>query len=373
MHPLGTDLHWWLRLARRLLWSLGLLLVLISLGELLRIHGALAGLHPWLGHAFLLLLAGGAAWTGLGWLRFLRQRPLRLPDLPRHEDLATGDPALRLAYRRALEGHLERLATSPVLDEGEVQALATSIAALRAGKAPPDAARLEQLERELVEPLLARIDAEAEAEIRRGTVEVVAAVALSPWRSFDALIVLARSLRMVLTISAIYGSRPTLGEQLAILKDIASAIAAVGLIGAGQKFVESLAARLPLIGRVVDDLLQGIGAGFYVNLAGWAARERCRSLQRWEPERARLRLATRIRRFAGDLRQSLSRDLAPAVWDRLARRWRRDTTAADPGELRVLLEGAFASLDGELETGNVELEAPERGRWQRAWNWLRRR
>lgn len=372
MNALGTDLRWWLGLARRLLWAAGLLLALIAMGELLRLHGALADLHPWLGHAFWLLLAAGALRAGWGFARFLRTRPLRLPDLPRLEDLAGGSDAERLAYRRAIERHLERLATSPVLGDGEVRVIGETVAALRRESAAPDAARLERLERETVAPLLARLDAEAEAEIRRGTVEVIAAVALSPWRSFDALLVLARSLRMALSISALYGSRPTLGEQWTIFKDILSAVAAVGLIGAGQKLVESLAARLPLVGRVIDDLLQGVGAGFYVNLAGWAARERCRSLHRWEPERARLQLASRIRRFAGDLRRSLTRDFAPAVWDSLSRRWRSDPQADPAQDLRSALDGAFATLDGELESGQVELEPPaeERGRIKRLFGAL---
>jgi len=374
----APDIHWWLRFFKRLLLAAGLLLALVALGELARVYAVLRGFHPWIGWAFLAALGAFAVWLGLNTIRLLTVRQRALPDLPALEPLETASSTQLRTYRRALLRHTERLLASPELEPGELRVMQDSagrlLEALPVGPSTEAAALaggLRRFEDKLLRPLLERLDDCAEREIRRGTVEVMTAVTLSPWRSLDILMVLGRGLNMVLRISEIYGSRPTLREQLAILKDVAAAVAAVSLVGAGQKLIEGLASRIPLVGRVVDDLVQGVGAGFYINLAGWAARERCRSLQRWEPSRARIRLRRRLGRFVGDLRRSLSVDLAPAVWEGLTRRFRSEGAAADSAlasgsseegaRLREAFDAALADLSTSLDRES-ETETEENGK-----------
>lgn len=347
-----NDLHWWLTLIRRGLYFTGLFLGLVALAELARIGQFFFSIHAWLGYAWSLALLLAAAWGGRAGWRFFRSKPRRLADLPR-VDLLDANDEDRLVYARVLPLHLERMLDSPVLAVEEVSEARRQLPATPEGWTGLGRDELLELELRVLAPLQERLDKEAESEIRGATLEVTTAVALSPWRSFDSLMVIARGLRMIFRISEIYGSRPTLREQLEIMRDIGKAVASVGLIGAGQKLMENMASHLPLAGRVVDDMLQGIGAGFYINLAGWAARERCRALHRWEPERVREKLRNQIRRYARDMRKRLTVDLGPAIWDRLTRRFR--------GSQETDLKAAFAHAAEEVERDWDAEPTPETG------------
>ncbi len=338
-----NDLRWWLTLLKRGFFFGGLFLALVALAELVRLGQLLVGLHPWLGWTYAACLLLLIAWGALGASQFWLARPRRLPPLP---DLdPEGLPAAdRAAWQQSLLQQSLRMLKSPALPDEDRRRLEESLAASLDGPAL-DGSQLKSILNEEVTPLLARLDEEAEREIRAATLEVTSAVALSPWRSMDVLIVVGRGLRMVLSISAIYGSRPTLREHYEILRDIGKSVASVGLIGAGQKLMEGLAGHLPVAGRVVDDLLQGLGAGFYINLAGWAARERCRALGPWQEAEAAETLRKAMRRYTRDMRRRLTVDLGPAIWDRLTRRFRSNKDA----DLKAAFEQAAEELNAEWE------------------------
>jgi uncharacterized membrane protein YcjF (UPF0283 family) len=342
-----NDLRWYLTLLRRGFFFGGLFLALVTLAELVRVGQLLAGLHPWLGWAYAACLLLLVVWGTLGASRFWLARPRRLPPLPdlNPEGLAAAD---RAAWQGSLLQQIRRMLHSPALPDEDRRQLESSLAASLEGSAL-DGKQLNAILHDEVMPLLARLDEEAEREIRAATLEVTSAVALSPWRSMDVLIVVGRGLRMVLSISAIYGSRPTLREHYEILRDIGKSVASVGLIGAGQKLMEGLAGHLPVAGRVVDDLLQGLGAGFYINLAGWAARERCRALGPWSEAETAETLRSAMRRYTRDMRRRLTVDLGPAIWERLTRRFRSSKEA----DLKAAFEQAADELNAEWEGGEA--------------------
>jgi uncharacterized protein (DUF697 family) len=349
MNTSWIDLNWWLKVIKRGLLAVGLLLSILATGEFIRIYQFLTSLSIWSARAFLLISLLMAGWMLVTAARLLFSKPGRLPDLPNINNLEKSNQEDLIQYRDALLPHLDRMLSSEYLEETEKHGLLMASKTLTPATQNTDcedlAFALNTLEKELVIPLQDHLDKAAEKEIRAATSQVIGAVTLSPWHSADLLVVIGRSLKMVLKISNIYGSRPTLGEQLLILKDVASAVAAVGLAGAGQKMIEGLTASVPLVGKVIDDVIQGAGAGFYVNLAGWAAKERCRTLNRWEPERARKKLRNQLGRFTSDLRRCLIVDLAPSIWERITKRFRSSQPEVAIGrDLRSIFDSAMAGL-----------------------------
>ena len=358
---LYPDLSWWIRLLRGSLLAFGLLIALIAVGELLRIHEALYHLHPWAGHSFLILLAAFLGYVLLMVVRFFVRRPVVLPDLPSIEPLDTASMGELCEYRELFLLHSERLLTSSALDDNLRQQSGESLRkiAVRLREIPLSAGheelanRLREAEALFLQPLLATIDQSVEEEIRRSTVEVMTAVTLSPWHSLDLGVALYRGTRMVLNISALYGSRPTLRENLIIFRDVLGAVATVSLVNAGQKLIEGLARQLPGISRIVDDIIQGVGAGYFINLAGWAARDRCRSLHRWEPARARLRLHQKLGRYVSDLRSYLIGDLWSTLWKRM-----RGSDETESDTLREAFDRALRELSEKMPDTDPEPDVP---------------
>jgi len=66
-------------------------------------------------------------------------------------------------------------------------------------------------------------------------------------------------------------------------------------------------------GRLVDDLAQGFGAGFFSSITGHAAIERCSAFGRWQTEEAQNRIADNIRTFTLDVVNICLSDIAPTI------------------------------------------------------------
>jgi hypothetical protein len=181
-------------------------------------------------------------------------------------------------------------------------------------------------------------------------------VTLSPYRSADLLIVLYRNGGMVLRLTAIYASRPRLSEQLAILRDTVTVVAAVNFLNLGSKLVESLLSTVPIVGRFADDIAQGLGAGFFTSAVGHAAMHRCEAFQGWDRLEATDALRSRSEAFLEDVREIFQKDILPHLrsrlpgleWERIASGVRRavDVTAAGLDSLvaRPVLAGGRVAV-----------------------------
>ena len=69
-----------------------------------------------------------------------------------------------------------------------------------------------------------------------------------------------------------------------ILRDVLRVLITVNFLYIGRNLVENLFANVPLLGRVVDDMGQGLGAGLFTSAAGHAAIERCAAFRGWDKE-----------------------------------------------------------------------------------------
>jgi len=74
-------------------------------------------------------------------------------------------------------------------------------------------------------------------------------VTLIPYQGIDFIIVLYRNGAMVLNVATIFASRPAIGEQWMILRDVLKVVATVNFINVSRNLVESLFAHVPVLGR----------------------------------------------------------------------------------------------------------------------------
>jgi hypothetical protein len=212
-------------------------------------------------------------------------------------------------------------------------------------------------EKEVLEPLLGRIRETASREIRRSVRDVMTGVTLSPYHSVDLLIVLYRNGAMILRIVRLFESRPAPREQWLILRDTLRVVATVNLLNVGKNLFENLFTQIPVVGRSIDDIGQGIGAGLLTSASGYAAIDRCAAYRGWDKQRASRTIASQASRFLMDVKDLFTKDVLPAMRGRI-----RSTTAPEqiqePGFWDQINRGIAASFDTTAKTVDTLLVKP---------------
>jgi hypothetical protein len=333
-------------LVRRIAVILGLFLVFFVLAELARTYMLFYRIHPIAGYVFAgLVVVGGVA--SIYYLTAgLRVHPPvlvppALPDPPGHKDMRR--------YCEYLVRYLDRLSENAGLPEDRRQAARDKAAdiedVLRAHPLNDDLVRtIQQTENDVIGPLLGELDAKASHEVRLCVRDVMLGVILSPYASIDMLIVIYRNAAMVLKIVQVYRSRPGVREQLLILRDIFLVVATVNFLNIGRKLIESLFAQIPIIGRVVDDIGQGMGAGLLTSVAGHAAISRCSAFRGWSREEEVRSLGAHMGGFLVDVRDLFTKDLLNELKGRI-RSEVPPGTADQPGFWETLNRGITTAVD----------------------------
>jgi|GEM_PF-264544 len=301
-------------MVRRAAIAVGVALSLFAVVELIRAYQALNGLHPVLGALFAWLLILGLAGLLVYYrLAVYRWRTVLTPP-PREAPETAGEGALR-RYLRYLRRVMLRLARNDLLPERQREGLQSEaqrlleLAAARPGREVL-AQAVASTEIDVVEPAMATLDGFAEKEVRACVRDVMLAVTLSPWRSADLLVVMYRNTAMVGRLTRIYESRPRLGEQFAIMRDVAAIVATVNFLNYGSRLLQNMATGvLPFMGRFADDVAQGVGAGLLTSVAGHAAIGRCRAFRGWRQAEAEETVRRKLKDFAVDLKDIATTDL----------------------------------------------------------------
>jgi hypothetical protein len=109
-----------------------------------------------------------------------------------------------------------------------------------------------------------------------------------------------------------------------------------------KNLLESLGSRVPLIGKCVDDIAQGIGAGFMTSVAGHAAMYRCRAFRPWDEENAKESLRNHMRDFYADIRDIFKKDILHIIMNRVG-----DLSKENLEKIRTGISAALG------ETGNA--------------------
>lgn len=302
------------------------LLVLAFLGlffllEVIRAGQTLYNLHPIAGWVFGIVLALLGFWLvgRLVWI-FVSRPPLLIP--PEVPALPEASVYQLRSYGQYLQKYMARLSDNPALT-AELRQMANT------GKATLDTAlqstgdkegfltAISTAETETMQPVVNHLDGLARRHVRTAMRDVMIGVTLSPWRAVDLWMVLYRNIVMVTEIIRTYNHRPRLREQLAIYRDILAIVAAVNFLSMGKNLLEGLCAKVPGVGRFLDDIAQGMGAGFLTAVAGHAAVDRCRSIRRWDRRAATSALGMQAAAFYSDVRDTFQQDILPAVLKRI--------------------------------------------------------
>ncbi len=294
---------------------------LFFLLEVIRAGQTLYDLHPIAGWAFGLVLAVLGLWIvgRLVWILLCRPTLLLPPDVPELPEASANELAV---YGRYLQKYLVRLSTNPVLSIDHKTAAKVGKDKLEnslhsAGGKEEILAAICAAESETLRPIVDHLDGLARRHVRTAMRDVMIGVTLSPWRAVDLWMVFYRNIVMVTEIIRTYNHRPRLREQLAIYRDILAIVAAVNFLSMGKNLLEGLCAKVPGVGRFLDDIAQGMGAGFLTAVAGHAALDRCRSIRRWDRRAATSALGMQAAAFYSDVRDTFQQDILPAVLRRI--------------------------------------------------------
>lgn len=294
-----------LKTVERIAVILGVGLSLFAVLETIRAWETLDNLHPWLGYAFLAvvaLLLFYLIWQLRSLIGF--RTALRPPMRPDGETMTRKEVAQMVRY---LERVTERFANNPLLQgpapDKEIERLRERIASLK--KSPPSPQEASEvlggIENESIAPLLKRLDQRAEEIVSDNVGLVTVGTALSPYRSIDLYIVLARNVRMINRILQIYRTRPSAQETLRVFYDIARTVAAVNLLNAMDNVWAGIGRHMPKVGTFAEAISEGMFSGLLTSVAGHAAIDRSRSYRPWSGEEAVRRYRGRLNRWARDV------------------------------------------------------------------------
>jgi len=310
---------WW-KIIRLAVLAIGVLLSFFAVIEVLRAYQTLHEFHPAAGFVFLGVLVCGTLWI-VGYLVVtLASRPAVLIPPPIRDANSATNRELR-RYAKYLTKYIGRLSGNGALSiedrDKAKEAMGELALAIDTGDSKEALIiAVEKVEGQVIDPMLAKLDAEANKVIRDSVGIVMAGVAFSPYKAADLMIVLYRNLVMMITIVRIYNSRPRFREQLSIFLDTIKVVAVVNYLNMGKKLVEGLLSAVPFVGRYIDDAAQGFGAGFMTSVVGHVAMDRCRAFRGWKEENAKDSLRDRVGEFFTDVNDMFKKDILPAIMKR---------------------------------------------------------
>lgn len=310
----------WFRIIRTAVTAVGVLLAFFAFIEVVRAYQTLRAMHPIVGYAFLAAIAAAGLWLGWYlWVNLAAVPKALKPPVIAAPAAATSRQLKK--YLRYLQRFLERLTVNTAVSDEKQASIQIALDQIERTLAEPSSpeqmrAVIEVVEERAIVPALAEIDAQASRQVRDSMRDIMIGVTLSPYKSADLFIVIYRNLVMTICIIRIYNARPAACEQCRILLDILNVIATVNYINMGKNLIEGIGSRVPGIGRFIDDIAQGIGAGFMTTIAGHAAMQRCRAFKGWNAIEAKQHLLSHVGDFYNDVKDIFFKD----VWQGIRRR-----------------------------------------------------
>ena len=341
------------KLFTRILLIVGAFLSFLVVIELVRVYVMLDRLSPVLAWVYVAILVGGLVASLLYIGRQTRRYPAPLipPHLP-PDGTATHRQLKR--YAHYLLNYQERLARNHLVSEEDAATLRDEIdtlsALLHQHPLNEDLRHIiHKSDTQILPPIHQQLHDCAEKEIRRSVRDVMLGVTLSPYHSIDLLIVLYRNISMIFRIMGIYETSPSPRAQLRILRDVGRVIATVNFLYVGRNLIENLFAFIPWVGRVADDIGQGLGAGLFTSACGHAVIDRCSSYHEWEKTAAVESLAAQSKDFLRDVKQIFTKDVLPDIKNRIISEAPQDQVR-EPGFWENLQKGVNNAFDATIKT-----------------------
>ncbi len=298
------------KLVRTAVIVIGILLTFFAVLEILRAYQTLYSFHPVAAYLFLAAITCLLIWLAVYlWCNLaVFPKPLKPPGILDFQNAS--DKQLK-KYVKYLRRYVRRFIANPLLGDQDRNDLAGALSTLE--MSPTERTEMlnviSAVEQNHIQPILKILDSAASKQVRESMRDIMVGVTLSPYKSADLLIVLYRNLVMLVRIVKVYRVRPALTELFAIFLDIINVIATVNYINMGKNLIEGLGSRVPGIGRFVDDIAQGIGAGFMTTITGHAAMDRCRSFRGWNKVEAKKHLLSHVGDFYNDVKDIFFKDV----------------------------------------------------------------
>ncbi len=339
-------------IAVRIVWVISFALIAMAAVELLRLYVLLRDLHAGAAAGYLFIVGvvsvSLVVWLLHQWLSF--PTVLSPPELP--ENIAEASHRQLTSYTRYLIRYLRRLSGNPSLSPEQAAAAEQQMAllqdTLRSHPLRDDLIRdTRTAEEQAIRPLLAVLNGLAAHEVRRSVRDVMLGVTLSPYHSLDAAGVLYRNGSMVVRIARIYNARPLHREQWMILRDTLRTVAAVNLLNLGKTLFDKLFSGIPFVGRVMDDIAQGIGAGLLTSVAGRAAMDRCAAYRGWTRARAAESITAHAGNFFTDVKDMFTKDVLPSLRPRIM--VTAPQAAGEPDFWKRLNDGITGAVDSSAK------------------------
>ena len=331
---------------------IGALLTFFAFAEFARFTLLLYRLDPLWAYLFLSVTGVLALYGLLRMWRVYVRNPRALKPPPRPDLAEDGYKNLR-RYCDYLLAYQQRLARNKRLPEETLLHLNEHLASARSTldhHPINDDLRhiITQSENHIIPLAHQHLRNNAEKEIRDSVRDVMLGVTLSPYHSVDLLIVLYRNAAMVMRILTQFESRPPARMQARVLRDVLRVVATVNFLYIGRNVIENLFAFLPWVGRVADDIGQGLGAGLFTSATGHAAIERCTAYQSWDKDQAVDTLAAQTRDFIRDVKNIFTKDVLPDIKNRIINEAPSEQ-ARDPGFWENFQRGVNAAFDQSIK------------------------
>jgi hypothetical protein len=320
--------------------------------ECIQAYQVLYTVHPYLGFLFVLAVLGALAWGVCYFVLSMLRRPVALVPPP-FCDLETARPRVVKRHARYLIAVQERLAENPFVPAESRALLLAEASGMKKrlgmhGSAFHLVPAMKNSVEQVIGPAIAPLDAEAERRVRSCVRDTMLGVTVSPWRSMDLLVVLYRNGQMVLEVSQLYHGRPRLRDQIRIFGDVIKIAATVQFLNIGSRLIENMTSWIPLLGRFADDIAQGIGAGLFTSVTGYATIDRCRSFQGWDEAAARAGLGAKLKQFLSDLKGVVADTIMPALRSRIEASTPGDREATN--RMDRIRSGIGEAIDRTCET-----------------------
>ncbi len=289
--------------------AVGILLFFLVFIEMIDAYQTLRDFHSWAGYAFLALLASIIIYM------IWQIRPFfSLPSVPKHPGFEV-DSAMTGKQRKLMDRFLVeialRFATNPILMQDQSLSLDKMNDQVSTLKMLPNNSdypeKVEQFETEVFAPLIVALDQEAEKIVADNVAIVSVGTALSPYRSADVFIVLARNFKMINSILKVYRTRPSKRETVLVFYDIARVLAAVNILGSMDQMWLGISKHVPFIGASGEALSEGLFSGLLTSVAGHAAIDRARTYHGWSSEAAARAYRGKLNRWGKDILNILKR------------------------------------------------------------------
>lgn len=287
----------------------GLFLTVMAVVELIRIYNTLRAFHIYAAYAGSAVFA--AAVLGIGYfIVSLMVTPVMYRPFA---EVEPEDFKSTKKYCRYLLKIMRHLSKNTEITEASASGLRAEIAELKTklkSETRTDSLKkiISDLETNTIEPVLKQLDNKADKFIQDSVRDIMLGVALSPYHAVDLLIVLYRNSVMIYKIAGIYNNRPGLRELTVIFTNIFGVVATVNYLNVASKAIESVFKNIPVVGPFIDDILQGIGAGYMTSIVGSSAKLRCRAFRNWHKERTKLQAVKDIQSFI-NLNRNIINDL----------------------------------------------------------------